>query len=484
MHIVLKSLSVFLVATCALAACGGGSDSPAPAPNEPPVQGIDRTGIRVFATINGFSSVIVGGRVFSTGSASIEFDELAVSETALQVGHVAFVVGEIDDDGNAGATSIVADDVLRGPIEAIDSAAETLTVLGQVVRVDVSTVFDDSLGNNGLAGLSVGQSVAISGFVLPDGMIAATRIESDDGDDLQLYGVVANADSATMRFEIGALTVDYSGAALDDFDGAVPTDGDFVEVEGDRIDGNGVLVATEVELQSGNIGGAEGDDFEIEGVVSAVNSPTEFVVNGITINTDATTLYVNGTAADLVVGAEVDIDASLQANGTPLAEEIEFENDGEVRIEANVEAVDANAGTLTVLGITVDVPANARLEDDSDQNVREFTIDDINVGDFVEIGAELTGPMRVRAKLIERDDDDNDGEVELRARVDSVAQPELVVLGVQVRTDANTEFENDDDQRIDPSQFFAVDLVGRLVDVDGFWDGSVLLAEDVELEDE
>jgi hypothetical protein len=61
-------------------------------------------------------------------------------------------------------------------VTSVDTANSTLTVLGQVLQVNGSTVFDASI-RGGLAGLHAGDGV--SAYALPDvlGHPVATRIE-------------------------------------------------------------------------------------------------------------------------------------------------------------------------------------------------------------------------------------------------------------------------------------------------------------------
>lgn len=477
-----------LLAALALAACGGGdSGSIAPPPPDDgggDTGGIDRSGLRVLGSISGFGSVIVDGVRFDTSGATIEVDDEPGSEDDLKVGEVVFVSGEIDDDGNATAATIVTDDLLRGPIESIDFAAETFVVLDQTVKVRVDTAFDDAVSNNSLEGLSTGDRVEVDGFLSPDGRIIATRVSfDDDPDDLQVVGFVSSLNEGASTFSIGSLVIDYSGATFDDFDGADLAEGQIVEVEGDALGGSGELVATEVELERSDLGADDDDRAEIEGVITAVNSATEFEVNGIAITTDGATTYEDGTAADIADGAGVEVSAVAQAGGTLLATRVEFEGDKIVEIEATVEAVDTDAGSLQLVGVTVFVEDSTRFEDDSDLELRRFSLADINVGDYLEIGGSESGAANdeVTAALVKRDDDGGT-EVEVQARVQSVGQPDFVVLGITVRTNAATEFEgDDDDDELTPAEFFAA-AEGRIVEIEGTWDGSVLTAEEVEFE--
>lgn len=483
----LPRITAALVAALALAACGGGGDSGSIAP--PPddgddTGGIDRSGLRVLGTVSGFGSVIVDGLRLDTAGASIEIDDAPGTESDLAAGEVVYVAGEVDDDGNATALTLVSDDLLRGPVESIDLAAETFVVLGQTVDVEVDTAFGDDIGNNGIEGLSTGNHVEVDGFFAPDGTVVATRLEFDDGDDLQVAGFLSSLDEGTATFSIGRLVVDYAGAVLDDFDGAPLADGQLVEVEGNALGGAGELIATEVELLPDDLGANDDDRAEIKGIVTAVISGEEFEVNGIAVTTDTATVYEDGTASDLVAGAAVEVSAVAEAGGVLRATRVEFEGEKIVEIDATVEAVDAAAGSLELLGITVLVEDGTRFEDDSDLGLRRFSLDDIAVGDYLEIGGAESGAAddEVTAALIKRDDD-GDEEVELRARVQSLAEPDFVLLGVTVRTNAQTEFEGDDDAALSPAEFFAA-AEGRIVEVEGTWDGSVLTAGEVEFESE
>jgi len=479
----------FIIAALSLAACGGGgSGSIAPPPpddgdNGGDTGGIDRSGIRVLGSISGFGSVVVDGVRFDTSTATIEVDDAPASEDDLKTGEVVFVSGEIDDDGNATAATVVTDDLLRGNIESIDLSADTFVVLSQTVKVEVDTAFDDSIPNNAIDGLAVGQAVRVDGFLSPDGRIIATRVDTDDGDDVQVVGVVSGLDASALTFSIGSLLVDYTQATFEDFDGADLANGQVVEVEGNALAAGGELPATKVERVTDDLGADDDDLAEIEGIVTAVLSADEFEVNGIAVATDGATVYEGGSAADIVEGVRVEVDAVALAGGSLLATKVEFEPEKVVEIEATVEAVDAAAGTLQTLGITVIIEDGTRLEDDSDLDLRRFSLADINVGDFVEIGGSESAAAgdEAIAVLLKRDDDGDDG-VKLQARVQSVSQPDFVLLGVTVRTNASTEFEgDDDDQELTPAEFFAI-AEGRVVEVDGIWDGSVLTAENVEFE--
>ena len=146
-----------------------------------------------------------------------------------------------------------------------------------------------------------------------------------------------------------------------------------------------------------------------------------------------------------------------------------------------VESVDAAGGTFRALGITVVVSDTTRKEDhESDDHF--FNLDDLRVGDWVEVGgyADPAGTGRLIATRLERDDPED--EVELRGPASDIATTSLKVFGVSVELLPGTEYE-DEDTRISASEFLAR-AAGQIVEVDGSWNGTSLLADKAEIERE
>ena len=472
------SRALLFLGTAAVTACGGsdgqvagidGSGAPAPVATDITSQG----------TITGFGSVIVNGVRFDTSGATITIDGAVGTEADLAVGQIVVVRGTLDPDGTSGTASTVDfDDAVEGPIESIDLGNDSMVVLGQTVFVTADTSFEDDIDPAGLDGLNVGDIVEVSGYLDANGDIAATHIELEDpGDEFEVTGFAQNVDTAVMTLEIGALVLDYSGAMLDDFPNGMPEDGQLVEAKGTALGGNGELLATELEFKGNDVDFDDGDDVEIEGLITRFVSATDFDVNGIPVTTNASTEYERGSAADLALNVRVEVEGEANSSGVIVADEIEFEQEGELRIAGLVE--DVQGDRLTVLGIEVLVDAQTEFDDQSDQDVQNFDLSDVNVGDYVEIrGFEDMGAFN--ATRLERDDDP--GEVELRGFVDAVNDPEFTILGVTIQTNSSTDFE-DDDVQIGAGEFFGQAL-GRLVEAQGQLQGAVIVADEVELEDD
>src|SRR5262249_24652813 len=149
----LQRLIAFVAAaTLVLTACGSGSGNS--------VAGIDRTGAPVIAsygTVSAFGSVVVNGVHFDTSSSTFSIDGNPGGQADIAIGDVVLVKGSLDSGGTTGtATSVSFENNVVGPVTGIDATAETLVVLGQLVRVSADTSFDGDIQPTGLAGLAIG----------------------------------------------------------------------------------------------------------------------------------------------------------------------------------------------------------------------------------------------------------------------------------------------------------------------------------------
>jgi hypothetical protein len=478
-----NNMKTFLLSTIAgalvLSACGGGGGQQtagidgggAPAPAPAPVVIVVSIG-----TITGIGSVIVNGVTYDTGSAAFTIDGNSGSQTDLAVGQVIVVRGTLNNNQTTGvAETVTYDDAVEGPVSSIDSVANTLTVLGQLVRVDVDTSFGDGITPASLEGISVTDLIEVSGFHLADGSISATRIEWKPGSqEMEITGIVSNAGATT--FEINGFVVDYSSAMLDGFPGGAPEDDQLVEAKGMTLGGAGQLLATIVEFEDGSLGD-DGDKVELEGFITRFDAgtPTDFDVAGNPVMTNGQTVFENGTIADLALNRKVEVEGDVNAAGVLVAVKVEIKTSGFIRAESLVESVQGTQ--LTVLGIVINVNEATRFEDKSVADLESFGIGDINVDDYVVIRGyeDSTG---VVATLLERED--FDGEVSLRGFVFSVNDPEFTILGTTVTTGA-TVFRDIDESPIPAGTFFA-QANGRLVEAKGTLNGSSISATEVSFE--
>lgn len=473
----MKTQYLFLIISAVLmAACGsGGNES---------VAGIDAGGgpnptassVVSQGTITGFGSVIVNGVHYDTNGATISVDDNPGTESDLAVGQVVTVRGTIQPSGTQGtATSVRFEDLVEGPVESIDDVASTMVVLGQSVVVTVDSVFEPGISPSSLSGLAVGQVVEVSGYLDANGDIVATYVSREDNPgEFEVTGFAANVNTGNATFEVGTLTINYATALILDFPGGAPANGQRVEAKGTVINAQGQLLAT--RIQHKGLDDFGDDRVELEGFVTSFTSAASFAVSGQAVATTGVTTYLNGTAADIGPNRKLEVEGEVNASGVLVATKVEFKLSGFLRIEGLVEAV--QAARVTVMGVAVAVTLTTELEDNSDADIRNFALSNVNPGDYLEIRGYSDGGGFV-ATRVRRDDDR--GESAIRGFVDSVAQPAFEILGVTVVTGPGTEFDDVSNSPISSAEFFAV-AMDRLVDVNGSYSGGVLTAERVQLE--
>jgi hypothetical protein len=463
----IPSLRTWVPALCLtlLAACGGGESA---------------SQVEVVATgaITGFGSVYVNGVHFETDGAAITRDGASASQGDLRVGQIVHVHGNVDRrSGKAVANWIRQHNNLEGPISSVNATAQTFVVLGHTVVVNAETSFDNSLGD--FTALVVGLQVEVNGMPDATGNIIATRVEKRRGGETQLeiVGKVSALDTVAKRFNLDQLVVDYSGATLKDFEGAVLANDQFVEVKGASLNGAGALVASVVELHDFEHGIA--GERELEGLITRFVSATDFDVAGRKVTTTASTVFEGGVAADLALNVKVEAEGTIDANGVLVATKIQFKRSNGAGIAGLVTSATAdatgNGGTLVVMGVTITVDAKTRIEDKSDTRIEMFGVKDLRAGDYVQVRGLETGALKLTASRLERRRVRTD--VWVRGTVRDLLAPNFTVLGVAVTTSTSTVFED-----VTSTQFFA-NAAGRVVKVKGTLVGTTIAAGEVEFED-
>ncbi len=447
-----------------IASCGGGTGGTGATSGTPATS---------FGTITNFGSVFVNGVEFSTSGATITLDGIPVTENELRRGMVVTVSGS--RSGNSGsAARIEVDDAVKGFVEA-KADVNHWTVMGQTVLVDDQTRFE----NNIVPG--VNEFAEVHGLVNADGVIAAGFIEKKTAPlpAFEVKGFVKNHNDALKTFDIGALTVNYNGAIITDIPATTSWNGLLVEAKGSTCTGTvpvcGTLIATKVEPNGPQMQDAA--EFEIEGFVTKINSPADFVVGNQRVVTTASTLFEGGVAGDIAVGVRLEVEGML-AGGVLTASKVEF-GDG-IKLEGDVANLTASSFELNGLpGITV-MP----------NGLTEFSggingLGDLVNGNHVRVRGRISSGATIIASEIEKRSTDT--RVELQGPIQSItgADPSQVVriLGVDVDTTA-ISFRDIDDSAIARAAFFAKAVVGKLVKARGtLGGGGGINWSEMELED-
>ncbi len=449
-----------------LSGCSGGGGSSTPS-GTTPTASATTTAVVSSGPITGFGSVILNGIEFDTTQADIRVEDQSVREDDLRLGMRVTVEGVRDNNGVAKATRVVFRKNVEGLIDRLDVVNNTLVVLGQTVLVDGLTVMEDRAQSSAIAlsALAVGQFVEVSGLIDAHGTILATRIERQTGfvasvTEVEVRSTLSGLDTNAHTFVLGALTVNFRTATVV---GSL-SNGVFVQVRGTQTASGSSMTATRVTVEDPTVGGATGTTMEIEGFVTAFTSATVLRVNGQAVTTTAQTVFDNGTVTDLAENTRLEVEGQVDTTGTLVAEKISFRrrNGGNVRLEADVEAVTTT--TVTLLGLVVRVDPLTQFKDDMGGE-RHFRLDRIRGGDRLEIRGMVDAQGTIVATRLRRRPPKT--EVVLQAPVESITPPNLGIRGVAIQTNAATVFEDFSPNHPPATQFFAILRSGTLVKVKG-----------------
>lgn len=412
--------------------------------------GVSGTGLS-FGSIQGFSSVILNGRTINVDGASIFVEGALATLADLREGQTVSVIGDLVA---AEAVDVRYRSLVRGPIESL-SVVDVLTgsargsVLGQPLRFNAVTLYDGVT----LDQLSVGDVIEVSGLLDQAGSIVASYVKPETG--MAMLKVVGNVDALTAStFVLRGLTVDYSGASLLGFGTDALAADELVEVRFDLAPlGSQRLDALSVErLATPTIN--ENADLDLEGFVTSVASADSFVLSGQPVVTTGATIFEQGDASDIAVGAKLQVEGSTNASGELVAELVQFRSLQAVRAVGPVEAIDLTASTARVLGVTFAVRATSELEDDSSADLEPFALVDLAIGQSVEVRGFFDGKEVVAVELSRIDPEP---EAALRAPVSifDAAAGTLSLFDVALTTSAETEYENESEVEISRATFFS-----------------------------
>jgi len=183
---------------------------------------------------------------------------------------------------------------------------------------------------------------------------------------------------------------------------------------------------------------------EFEGTVDAIDGKVLTVAGRKVAVTDATKIEKDdgaATFADLVLGTPVEVEGTLNADGTVTASEISIEERNEAERIAFVGTLTQITGnTLTVGGRMVNVsPTTVIVKGDT-----TLTLADLKVGDRLLVRGTVQADMSVNAtriRVLPREDEPEEMHVAGKVTAVDAAHGTFTIGDTVIATDANTEFE-------------------------------------------
>ena len=469
-----------------LLSCGGGSSSS----TEPEVnlteQQIKDLNTLTEGEITGFGSIYVNGVKYDTSDSKIfDDDDNSISESDLSVGMLVKLYGELNSDDSTGsAHTIVYSPEIKGFIESLDLDLMTLSVHGQTIVFNDLTYFDDTTAS----ALMLNDYIEVNGHLLDNGNLLATRIEKKSAtDNISIKGKVANLNTSEMQFTLGTLTIDYETAEFDKFTMADLADGQFVKVKGMFANLAGdVFNVDKVKLYTFK----PEDDHNhqhhyLNGVIADLQSDISFMIGDVQVLTNSTTEVKYGSLDTLANNLPVKVKGDYNADNQLIATKIYIVNQVILKAEGVIEDINAELGTITVLGVTFIYNEFTRFDDDTEDDLHTFNDDSLNIGDYIEIKGYINTDGDNIASKISKDDEDDDSEEgnEFEGKVGSISENGFMMYGLNFTVNEDTEYEIYD---VDASQqeFFAQLSEGMLIEVKAIRDGDNYTVLEVEIEDE
>ena len=470
------ALMVLLVIAAFQAGCSGSGDLLAGG-------GIGGTGATVASvgTVGGFGSVIVNGVVYDTTGAEVFVENIskglgdsAVLQNLLR-GMVVRVEGRISGDGTATAERVFFSSTLKGRVERVielDDISREVVILEQTILMDDRTVFH----NVSPASITVGMVLEVSGYDDDLGRIFATYVNRiadflPQGGQVEIKGIVQGIDPPT--FQMRGLTVDYSVADLGGLPRRAPEVGQLIKAIG-RLEATNLLVAERLELQE-EFGTAVFDVVDLEGIITQVGTDAEFEIGRYTVKIDQETFFSNLNPQDLIPGTRVIVNGPLQGQ-TIFADEIFLSE--KIRMESDVSTIDLGRRSLVPAGLEpceVFATATTRIVG----IVSGF--DDITPGHHVRVLGRRTGGDIMASTIVVTPSRNN---VELAGPVESVSEPFIFVLGIEINTSSipSDEFKGMGGNLVSPQEFFGIVQPGNTVSVAGSLQGGSVNWESITLE--
>jgi len=308
---------VLLTSSCGSGGGGGSSSSVDVAGG-----GIGGTGA-ASGVVTKFGSIFLGNKEYHTTQAtfSVDQDDTA-TQNDLAVGMKVVITGTLTGSGGT-ADSVVYEPEIKGVVESINAANQRFGVMGQTVAVDGNTKFkryNEAEETATFSDIQIDDVIEVSGFFDASGDLLATYVELEDPatQTLKIKGAIENLDPVLMNFTIKNLTVDYTS-----FSNMQIHEGDFIEVHG-QLQG-GVLIADHLEMEDMTPNVGEGEEMELEGIITAVPSANNiyYLVNGMSVEVTGGTQFETGSEADLTLNLRIEVSGTV-SGGILVAEEIEI----------------------------------------------------------------------------------------------------------------------------------------------------------------
>jgi cytochrome c-type biogenesis protein CcmE len=357
---------------------------------------------------------------------------------------------------------------LEGEASAISEVG--FTVEGIRIETSELTKFEADNGDSLLQAeffelFVEGDEVEVKAVQQEDGTFLAVKVEIDNDADearyVDLEGVIDSFISLTEFSVNGHAVTTQLNTRYVGFNPDQLAVGVAVEVKGE-LNAEGVIVARKIELDSDD--DSDEREAEIEGKISEFTSAQSFKIGEQVIVTNDQTEFKQGTASDLALDVEVEVEGEINNDGALVAKKVEFEEQDEFEVEGKV--TEFTSKTDFAIG-------EQKITTTTDTEFKNGSAAMLQLGVELEVEGALNEDQVLVAKKVEFEEVD---EAEVEGEVTQFTSlTDFVVDGKAITTNANTRFVKGK----------ASDLKqGAKVEVKGFYnENQVLVATKVKFED-
>lgn len=334
-----------------------------------------------------------------------------------------------------------------------------LAVLGQPLTITADT---NLLGIGANLSLPLGTPVVVAGLVDANGSVLASLVERRGAlpQRFLLTGPVTAIGTPSTTVQVGDQWVDLNGLVIPDCQTASPQLGEFLEVRATAVASlppgatlSGVTDARCVDLVPQGSPAATGF---LEGLVTEVLSPTQFLIGDLNINILPQTTFALGTVDDLDAGVGVIVHGSYVDATHFDAADVEFIYQV-VRFEGPVAPAAVLPGSqITVLGVPVRWSAQVRDRDD-------ILAQGLAQARQVQVRGYVDRQNRAFATLVRDRGNPDASDVALRGPVEAIEPPHVTIQGLTVDTTGAT-FADEFGAPLTATEFFNGVQVGQMVD--------------------
>lgn len=275
------------------------------------------------------------------------------------------------------------------------------TIKGVTVTVTEATEIERPNGyevtsSEFFAELTADTRVEVESISQDDGTVLALEIEMkagsddemDDDNEVEISGVIDSLLSSSEFTVNGHSVVTNSTTRYKDGGPDQLVIDAEIELKG-YLSEDGVIVAQKIDFESD----AESHrEVELEGVISEFTDASNFNIGEQAISTTDTTEFENGTADDLSLDIEIEVEGEINNDGVLVASKVEFESENETSLE----------GTITDLISDIGFVINQQeVLFNSETEFKNSSADMIEVGATVEVEGEVDSNGVLVASKIE-----------------------------------------------------------------------------------